>query len=316
MLHPAVLSAVYCDAGRASRHLELIDAGLTNRMTFDDIKEWIVQYALPLVIGVVVLLAVYRIGQPLIHRVVAGLLHVQQVALAEDDDAGEETQKRASTLELVLEKLLRAGILIGLVFLVLGVFDLWAFLASLGLIAAAITLAGQQIVLDYLMGILILIEGPYFKGDWVHVQAAGVDVEGEVEEIGLRRTILRDSVGAVHAVSNGLIRVSSNLTRVCSLAAVEIQIPRTANLDEALALSRRVGQELDREPEWGGQLFDAPIETSVTALTLDGATIRVQRKVPPALRLEATSELRRRLSAAFPPEAVAPEATSADATTT
>lgn len=272
-------------------------------MTFDDILDWIVQYALPLVVGVIVLLALYRIVRPLIHRVVSGLFHVQQVALSAED-AGEETQKRASTLELVLEKLLRAGVLIALVFLVLGVFDLWPLLASLGLIAAAITLAGQQIVLDYLMGILILIEGPYFKGDWIVVNGAGVNVEGEVEEISLRRTTLRDSVGAVHSVSNGLIRVSSNTTRVYSLATVDVQILRPDDLDRALAVAARVGQELENQPEWGGRLLESPVQTWVIALTLDGATIRVQRRVPPTLRGPVTSELRRLLSAALAAESI------------
>ena len=272
-------------------------------MTLDTIVDWIVEYLVPLVIGVVVLLAIYRVLQPLIHRVVTGFVHVQQAALPESTPV-EETQKRASTLELVLEKLLRAGLLIAIVFLVLGVFNLWPLLASLGLIAAAITLAGQQIVLDYLMGILILIEGPYFKGDWILVNGPGVNVEGEVEEIGLRRTTLRDSVGAVHSVSNGLIRVSSNTTRVYSLATVDVQVLRPADLDRALALAAKVGRELDSAPEWGGRLFDTPVNTWVIALTLDGAVIRVQRRVPPTLRGPVTSELRRRLSAALAAESI------------
>jgi len=275
-------------------------------MTLDTIVDWIVTYLLPLVIGVVVLVALYRILQPLIHRVVSGLMHAQQVALAEgtNEETNEETQKRAATLELVLGKLLRAGILLALVFLVLGVFDLWPLLASLGLIAAAITLAGQQIVLDYLMGILILIEGPYFKGDWILVNGPGVNVEGEVEEIGLRRTTLRDSVGVVHSISNGLIRVSSNTTRVYSLVSVDVQILRPADLDRALAIATKVGRDLASAPEWSGRLFDTSVETAVLALTLDGATIRVQRRVPPALRGPVTSELRRRLSAALTAESI------------
>lgn len=272
-------------------------------MTVDRIVDWVIQYVVPLVVGGLVLFAIYRIVQPLIPRVVMAMLQVQQVAMPGVDQA-EELQKRASTLELVLMKLLRAGVLLALVFLVLGVFGLWPLLASLGLVAAAITLAGQQIVLDYLMGILILVEGPYFKGDWIAVQGAGVNVEGEVEEIGLRRTTLRDGLGAVHSVSNGLIRVSSNLTRVYSLATVEVQIPRPQDLDRAIALAGRVGRELEEDREWGGRLYESPIDTWVTALTLDGATIRVQRRVPPALRVEATSELRRRLLAALAAESI------------
>ncbi len=56
------------------------------------------------------------------------------------------------------------------------------------------------------MGFLVLVEGPFFKGDWIKVGTSGV--EGTVEEIGLRRTLLRDGLGSMNAVSNGLIRMS------------------------------------------------------------------------------------------------------------
>ena len=111
-----------------------------------------------------------------------------------------------------------------LVALVLGVFELWTVLAGIAVIVVALLFATQDVVLDYVMGFLILVEGPFFKGDWVRVGGAG-GVEGIVEEIGLRRTVLRDGTGSVHAVSNGLIRQSSNVTRVFSVATVDIQVP-------------------------------------------------------------------------------------------
>ena len=97
-------------------------------------------------------------------------------------------------------------------------------------------------------------------------------------------------------MSNGLIRVSSNLTRVYSIASVDVQILRPQDLDRAIAVAGRVGRELEDDEALGGRLVESPIDTWVTALTLDGATIRLQRRVPPGVRVEANSELRRRLS--------------------
>src|SRR5262245_21627947 len=182
-------------------------------MTLSELPGWIVSHGLALVIGGLLLFGLYRLAGSLIPRFVGGLLEMQQAALSTDEPA-EELLKRKSTLQAVLGKLIRAGFLIAIVLLVLGVFDLFGILAGLGLFAAALTLAGQAIVLDYLMGVLILIEGPFFKGDWIAITGPGVDVEGEVEEITLRRTTLRDGLGRLQSVSNGLIRVSSNLTRV------------------------------------------------------------------------------------------------------
>jgi moderate conductance mechanosensitive channel len=299
-------------------------------MTLSELSNWIVTHGLALIVGGLVLFGLYRLAESLIPRVVAGLLQVQQAALSDEAPAAE-LQKRTTTLQEVLGKLIRAGFLFAIVILVLGVFDLFGALAGLSLLAAALTLAGQAIVLDYLMGVLILIEGPFFKGDWIAIQAPGVDVEGEVEEITLRRTTLRDALGQLQSVSNGLIRVSSNMTRVYSLATAELQVLRPADLDRALATAARVARDLGQGRGWDDRVAAGPIDTWVTALTLDGATIRVQRHVPPSDRLAATSELRRRLLAAFteasigtghwdtPPvasdQAAAPPAPEADAGT-
>ncbi len=274
-------------------------------MSLNELLGWIVWHGLALLVGGLVLFALYRFAVSMTHRVVMGLLQVQSATLQAGSDPAEEQKKRAVTLEVVLGKLVRAGFIVALVILVLGVFDLWPLLAGLGLVAAALTLAGQAIVLDYLMGILILVEGPFYKGDWISVQAApGMITEGEVDEIGLRRTTLRDGLGALHSVSNGLIRASSNLTRVYSIASVDVQILRPQDLDRAIAVAGRVGRELGDDPAWSGRLFESPIDTWVTALTLDGAAITVRRRVPPDLRLAATSEMRRRLLVAFAAESI------------
>jgi small-conductance mechanosensitive channel len=273
-------------------------------MTLDEFPAWIAAHGLALIVGVLILFVLYRFAQPLVHRLVSGVLHAQQATLATEGAPDEELQKRAATLEALLIKLIRAAFVFGLIVLVLAVFDLWELLAGLGLFAAALTLAGQAIVLDYLMGILILVEGPYFKGDWIAVDAQSTPVEGEVTEIGLRRTVIRDGLGAEHSISNGLIRLSSNLTRVYSVVTVDVQILRAQDIERAIAIAATAGQELDDDPELKGRLLDTPTDTAVLALTLDGATIRVQRRVPPSLRGRAGSELRRRLATAFAAEGI------------
>ena len=264
---------------------------------------WVASHGLALLVGTLILFALYRFAQPLIHRLVVGLLHVQQAAMPAGTAPAEELQKRAVTLEDVLNRLIRALFLVSIVVLVLAVFDLWELVAGLGLFAAALTLAGQQIVLDYLMGLLILIEGPFFKGDWIIVQGTPDPVEGEVEEINLRRTVLRDPLGAMHSVSNGLVRVSSNLTRVYSIATVEVQIVRTADLDKAIAVARRGSGDRDR-PRVGAS------PDPVAGRHVDHGADAGRRHDPaPAPRpavgpAAATSELRRRLLEAFTAESI------------
>jgi small-conductance mechanosensitive channel len=167
---------------------------------------WLTAHGLALLLIAVALLFAYRWTRPAIHRFLVRVMETQARTLGADTGHRADVEKRVSTLEDLLAKVLRFTVLAALVAVILGVFDLWSVLAGLGIVFAAITLAGQSIVLDYLMGILILVEGQYFKGDVVLIGA----VEGTVEEVGLRRTLVRDPRGVLHSISNGTVRASAN----------------------------------------------------------------------------------------------------------
>jgi small conductance mechanosensitive channel len=252
---------------------------------------WLQTHGIGIAVVAIGAFLIYRYARPLIHRLLLGIMRAQQATLGEDAATMDEYQKRAATLEDLFAKVLRTGVVLAVILIVFGVFDLWPVVAGLGIVLAAITLAGQSIVLDYLMGILILVEGQYFKGDTIKVG----EVEGEVEEVGLRRTILRDSSGTVHSVSNGTIRLSSNLTRLYAVMRVEITVVRGADVERAIEVIDQVGREMAEDPEWKGRFLEAPSYQTVSALTEAGATIRVTGRVRPLDRWAAPGELRRRL---------------------
>jgi small-conductance mechanosensitive channel len=207
----------------------------------------------------------------------------------------EESVKRVTTLENLVATILKVTVAIVAALVVLTIFDLLPVIAGLGLVAVALTLAGQSIVLDYLMGILIVLEGPYYKGDWV--QLGGV--EGEVEEIGMRRTIIRDSSGTVHSVSNGETRIASNLTRIFARMLVDITVAYGTDVERATIIANEVGDAMLIDPAWTGRLLEAPRLLRVDALGELGMTLRVAGKVRASDRFVAPGELRKRLLTAF-----------------
>jgi small conductance mechanosensitive channel len=212
--------------------------------------------------------------------------------------------KRIATIEDLLTRLLRVVVIALLAALVLAVFDLWSVLVGIILIVVAITFATQDVVLDYVMGFLTLVEGPFFKGDWVRVGGPG-GVEGTVEEIGLRRTLLRDGFGSMHAVSNGLIRQSSNITRVYSVATVELQVLHASDLDRAIEAALHVTRGMRDAPDWKDRItVDMPTDVLVTGLTLEGATLKVQQRVPTGEGGPVASEMRRRLASVLAADSI------------
>ena len=273
-------------------------------MDTTSVTTWLTEHGPGLVIGAIVLFVLFRLARPAIHRVVVGLLRAQTKSAPAGSSTAEEVAKRAATLEDLLHKLVRALFVVGIAVLILSAFDLWPLLAGLGLVAAALTLAGQDIVLDYLMGFLILVEGQYYKGDWIAVAGPLGAVEGEVEDIGMRRTTIRDATGTVHSVSNGLIRLSSNRTRIYSVASAEVTVLRPQELDRAIDVATTVATDMANDREWAPVLLDTPVQIAVIGMSVDGVTFRVARRVSPPGRLKVASELRRRLALALSEAAI------------
>lgn len=238
---------------------------------------------------------IWRHFRPQVHRAILGAMRAQNHALDGGAVPDEEVVKRANTLDTLLSSLVRAGFVLAVVMLLASWLDLWTAIAGLGLIGAAITLAGQSIVLDYLMGVLILAEGQYYKGDTINTGT----LEGVVEEVGLRRTVLRDASGTVHSISNGTIRTVSNLTRVYAAAIVDIPGVREGDIETVIAAMNRVGEELAADPAWADRIIETPKYVSTTAFTDLGATLRMSGRVKPGDRRAVPAELRRRLGPAL-----------------
>jgi small conductance mechanosensitive channel len=261
---------------------------------------WLRDNGIVLAIVAIVLLLGYRWARPAIHRLLTRLMEAQSRTLGSDAVATADVEKRVTTIEDLLVKVLKAAVILTIFVVILGVFDLWSVLAGLGIVIAAITLAGQNIVLDYLMGILILVEGQYYKGDVVRLNA----VEGTVEEVGLRRTLVRDVRGTLHSLSNGDIRTSANLTRTYAVAMVSIDGVPDHALEAAIGVLEQVGRDLAADPALEGVFLDTPGYTGTMALTAGGATIRLSGRVLPDQRMRVEVEMRRRVAAGMAAEGI------------
>lgn len=256
------------------------------------IAAWLSDNWPSLVLISILLALVYRGARPLIHRALIRFITAQRIA--EGEPTSEiETDRRVATIEDLLNRLLRFGVVGGLVVLVLGLFDLWSLLAGLGLVLAALTFAGQAVVLDVIMGVLILLEGQYYKGDTISVNM----VEGVVEEVGIRRTLIRDPRGTLHSVSNGLIRTSSNFTRTYAAAMVDVDGVAEKDVETVISILDRIGEAIAADEELDPMLDTTPAYAGTTRFSANGATLRIAARVRPEARVRIETEMRRRVAA-------------------
>ena len=181
----------------------------------------------------------------------------------------------------------------------LGV-DITPLLASAGIAGIAIGFGAQSLVKDFVNGMFILLEDQYNVGDVVDV--AGI--VGQVEEVNLRRTVLRDLEGILHTVPNGEIKTSSNRTRDWARVKLDMPVAYGEDLDNVFAVINKVGKELAED-----EYFKTLIKTPPQALRVQdfgdsGIEIRILGDVRPQKQWEVTGELRKRLKRAFDEEGI------------
>lgn len=214
----------------------------------------------------------------------------------------EEIAKRYSTLGGVAIKVGLALIWTVAGFMALSKLglDIAPILASAGIVGIAVGFGAQTLVKDLIAGAFIILENQFGKGDVVKVAGN----TGLVEEVGLRRTVLRDLDGTVHHVPNGEIRVASNLTREWSRVNFNVNVPYQEDLDSAMALIDRVGRELAADPEFGLLVVEAPKALRVEAFEDSGVAIKILGVTKPMKQWEVMGEMRRRLKRAFDEEGI------------
>ncbi|MDE3074620.1 MAG: mechanosensitive ion channel [Chloroflexota bacterium] len=143
-------------------------------------------------------------GRRLAPRVIPHLVDFSrrlQSAGAAEGLAPEEQAKRQETLNRVVLRSIDVLLLLlgGLTILAELDISIAPVLAGAGVVGVALGFGAQALVRDLLAGVFILTENQYGRGDVV--RAAGVS--GLVEDVNLRRTVLRDLDGVVHNVPNG-----------------------------------------------------------------------------------------------------------------
>jgi small-conductance mechanosensitive channel len=222
------------------------------------------------------------------------------------DSQTRAAQMREAQLRTMAGILASAGtwlVIIGAILTALPEFgvNITPIAAAAGVASIALGFGAQNVVRDWINGILIVIEDQFIVGDLVQIG----ETTGRVELLSIRRTVLRDPQGALVHVPNGDIRTVANLSRDWSQLFIDVTIPSREAADRALAALDRVASELRADAAWSPALVDGPRVLGVEALTLAGTTLRLQVRTAPTRQHDVARELRRRIRARFEQDGIA-----------
>lgn len=124
--------------------------------------------------------------------------------------------------------------------------DLTALAASLGIIGIAVAFSSQQIIQNFIAGLLISVGRPIQIEEWVEIGGPVQTDVSKVEDITLTRTVLRDIHGKLFYIPNSAL-LSSKITNYTKSGLVNvpiyISIPFESDYEKIEAIIKEVANE-------------------------------------------------------------------------
>jgi small-conductance mechanosensitive channel len=276
--------------------ITLSEEGVGAFLTPQSIQNWFLDHGISnliiLLVGVVLWVIIKRAIPALTNRI---------MARPRRGESREGLKRRADTLQGVFLGLGKILIILMVILVILSEYvSIGPLLAGLGVVGIAVGFGAQYLIRDLIAGIFILVENQYRVGDVAKV----ADVTGLVEEINLRKTVLRDLDGIVHHVPNGEIRVASNYSRHFARVNLDISVSYGTDLDFAIEVINRVCKEMAEEEQWSQAIRTTPQVLRVNKLGDSGIDIKIIGDVKPLEQWSIMGQLRLRIKKAFDAEGI------------
>lgn len=172
-----------------------------------------------------------------------------------------------------------------------------SLLAMAGVGGVAIAFGAQTLVKDVISGLFIWGEGSISVGDIVEVN----EMQGIVESIAIRTTVIRNFNGNVYTIPNGDIRSITNMSRDFKRAIVDIRCPYEESIEKLVNI-------ITEEMEIAGAEIDgldtAPDVMSILSYEPDAVIVRVAAQCPVGEHWRIERDIRTRVKIRFDKEGI------------
>ncbi len=181
--------------------------------------------------------------------------------------------KRASSVALLLDKIITYCLIIVSILAILGVwgFNINALLWGFGIIAIIIGLSAHKLIHDILVGI-VMVFGNYYEVDDI-VEIKGF--KGRVVAIRTRSTHLLNNRGELKIFAHGEITEVINYSKHFSLASISVMVDHHSPIDEMMmVLQEKCTNLVDSFP----QIVEGPNVIGITDLRKEGIELSITAK--------------------------------------
>ena len=142
----------------------------------------------------------------------------------------DKLDKKRLTMISLIRNIVKYAIGVFVILAILEVYgiDTTKIIASLGILGAVIGLAFQDIIKDLIAGFFIIFDNQYSVGDYVKIN----DFTGEVLNLGLQTTKLKDFYGDVYTINNSSISSVVNYSEYDTVMYLNIPISYNTDIDK------------------------------------------------------------------------------------
>ncbi len=243
-------------------------------------------------------------GAILLNKVIHKFIEkAVRIAVIPDGISSKEAEiKREDTLIHIFSTTTKIAIFTVTVLMVLQEFGLMIgpILAAAGIVGLAFGFGGQYLIRDIISGLFIILENQYRIGDVVSFE----NVRGLVEEISLRKTMLRDMDGTVHHIPHGEIKQVSNFSKDFARINIDLGVAYNTKLEHVIRVINETGIELSEDPQWAGSIIKPPQFLRLNDFADSAIMLKVLGETQPLKQWEVTGEFRKRIKIAFDREGI------------
>lgn len=167
--------------------------------------------------------------------------------------------------------------------------------ASAGVLGVALGFGAQSLVKDFLTGIFMLIENQYGVGDTIQVG----DIVGDVEEMTLRITTIRDIDGTLWYVQNGDISRLGNHSDRFSIARLQIPVSLLTDPVDAAPVIKQAAHDASFDPEVRDLIMEDPEFLGASEFNPTHMSFRVSIKTLPGQQWTVARHVNQRVLTAL-----------------
>jgi small-conductance mechanosensitive channel len=176
----------------------------------------------------------------------------------------------------------------------LGV-NIGPLLAGAGVVGLAVGFGSQTLVRDIISGAFYLMDDAFRLGEYIDVG----DAMGTVEKIGIRSMQLRHHRGPLNIVPYGGIRRLNNQSRDWVVEKLTFRLTYDTDINKVRKIIKRIGQELEQDPEIGPDLIQPLKSQGVTAMEDSAMVVKAKFMAKPGNQFVIRRVAYQRLKQAF-----------------